>query len=59
VVLEEGREDDQRTGAPPLGGQAERAGALQPEEEKAPGGPYGGLPVPDRGPMEKLWRDFL
>ena len=28
--------DDQRAGAPPLQGQAERAGALQPGEEKAP-----------------------
>jgi len=29
--------DDQRAGAPPLQGQAERAGALQPGEEKALG----------------------
>jgi len=44
---EEGHEDDQRAGAPPLQGQAERAGTLQPGEEKAPQRPYRGLPVPE------------
>ena len=29
------------------GGQAMRAGALQPGEEKAPRRPYSGLPVPE------------
>jgi len=29
------------------GGQAARAGALQPGEEKAPRRPYSGLPVPE------------
>ena len=32
---EEGHKDDQRAGAPPLQGQAERDGALQPGKEKA------------------------
>ena len=36
---EEGHKADQRAGAPPLQGQAERAGAFQPREEKALGGP--------------------
>ena len=40
-------DDDQRAGAPPLRGQAERAGALQPGEEKALRRPYSGLPVPE------------
>ena len=35
--LKEGYDDDQRAGAPPLQRQAERAGAFQPGEEKAPG----------------------
>jgi len=34
---EKGHKDDQRAGAPLLGGQAERVGAVQPGEEKAPG----------------------
>jgi len=46
---EEGHKDDQRAGAPPLRGEAERTGALQPGEDKAPGGPYSDLPVPERG----------
>ena len=37
---EEGHKDDQRAGAPILQGQAERAGAFQSEEEKAPGDLY-------------------
>jgi len=44
---EEDCKDDQSTGAPPLWGQAERSGALQPQVEKAPGGPYSGLPIPE------------
>lgn len=38
--LEEGHEDDQRVEAPLLRGQAERAGAAHPGEEKAPGKSY-------------------
>ena len=38
VSPEEGHKDDQRAGAPPLQGQAERAGALQPGEKKGLGG---------------------
>jgi len=34
---EEGHEDDQGDGAPPLQGQAEGAGLVQPGEEKAAG----------------------
>ena len=34
---EEGHEDDQGAGAPPLGRQAEGAGLVQPGEEKAVG----------------------
>jgi len=46
---EEGHKDDPRTGAPLLGGQAERVGAVQPGEEKAVGRPYCSLLVPERG----------
>ena len=35
---EEGHKDDQMAGAPPIQGQAERAGALHSGKEKAPGG---------------------
>jgi len=49
---EESYEDDQRAGAPPLWGQAVRSGAPQPEEEKVPGAPYSGLPVPEGGRQE-------
>jgi len=38
VGPEEGSEDDQRAGEPPQQKQTERAGALQPTEEKVPGG---------------------
>ena len=34
---EQGHEDNQRAGAPPLQGQAERSEALQPGEEEAAG----------------------
>jgi len=47
-LLEQGQRRhkiDQRAGAPLLGGKAERAGAIQPGEEKAAGRPYCGLPV--------------
>jgi len=36
----EGYEDDEGTGAPVLRGEAEGAGLVQPEEEKAARGPY-------------------
>ena len=44
-VLEEvQRRATKMAGAPPLRGQAERAGAVQPGEEIAPGTPYSDLP---------------
>ena len=43
-----------RAGAPPLRGQAERAGALQPREEKVLRKPHIGLPVPEGG-LQKSW----
>ena len=43
---EEGHEDGQRPGAPPLRGQAERAGAVQHTGQKAPGALYSPL-VPE------------
>ena len=49
---EEGHEDGQRSGGPPLQGQAEIAGALQPGEEKALHGRYSSLPVPEGGLQE-------
>ena len=36
VCPEEGHKNDPRGGTSPLQGQAERAGAVQPGEEKAP-----------------------
>ncbi|PKU35449.1 rna-directed dna polymerase from mobile element jockey-like [Limosa lapponica baueri] len=39
----EGHEDDQRAGAPLLGGQAKRVGVFQPGEEKALGRLIGGF----------------
>jgi len=47
VCPEEGHEDYQKAGAPPIRGQAERVETLQPEEDKMPEGPYSGLPVPE------------
>jgi len=44
---EERHGDDQRAKALPVQGQAERAGAPQPGEQKALGGPLSGLPVPE------------
>ena len=37
-----------------LQGQVERAGALQPGEEKSPRRPYSNLPVPERG-LQESW----
>ena len=51
---EKGHRDDQKAGAPPLQGQAEIAGAVQPGEEKAPRRPYSGLPVPEEG-LQESW----
>jgi len=36
-----------------------RAGALQPGEEKAPGRPYRGLPVPEGGLQESWGGTFI
>jgi len=50
---EEDHEDDQRTGAPPLRGQAETPGAFQ-HEEKTLRRPYNSLPVPEGG-LHESW----
>jgi len=55
VSPEEDHKNDLRAGTPFLRGQAERAGAVQPGEEKAVGRPYCSLPVPDRG-LQESWR---
>jgi len=47
VGLEQGHKNDQRAGAPLLGGKAERVRAVQPAEEKAAGTPYRSLSVPE------------
>uniref|UniRef100_A0A8V0XF69 Glypican 6 n=1 Tax=Gallus gallus TaxID=9031 RepID=A0A8V0XF69_CHICK len=49
---EEGPEDDQRTGAPPLQGQAERAGTVQPEKRRLQEGHYSDFSVPEGGLQE-------
>ena len=36
----------------------QRAGALQPQEEKALGGPYSGLPVPEGG-LQESWEGIF
>ena len=53
---EEVHEDDQRSGAPPLRGQAERTGAFQPGEDKAPGRTDSCLIIPAGG-LQKSWRE--
>ncbi|PKU46594.1 rna-directed dna polymerase from mobile element jockey- hypothetical protein [Limosa lapponica baueri] len=55
---EEGHKDDQRAEAPLLRGQAERVGVVQPVEEKAPGRPYGSIPVP-KGGLQERWRGTI
>ena len=55
---EEGHKDYQRAGAPPLQGQAERDGALQPGKEKALRRTYSGLPVPEGGLQESYGGTF-
>ena len=54
VGPEESHEDNQRAGLPTSWGQAERAEALQPREEKAPEEPYKGLPGPEGG-LQESW----
>lgn len=51
---DKGHEDDERAEAPPLWGQVERFGDLQPGEEKGSGEPYRDLPVPGRGLQQSL-----
>ena len=46
---EEGHKDDPRAGAPLLRGKAERVGAVQAREEKAPGRLYNSLSLPEGG----------
>jgi len=53
-----GPSNDLRAGTPLLGGKAGRAGAGQPGEEKAPGGPYCGLPVLKGGLLERYGKSF-
>ena len=45
VHSEEGHKNDQTNGTSLLRGQAERAGAVQPREEKAPKRPYSSLSI--------------
>jgi len=56
--------NDLRAGTPLLGGEAGRAGALQPGEEKSPRIPYCGLPIPEgayrkdgEGLLTRVWSD--
>ncbi|PKU28404.1 hypothetical protein llap_21292 [Limosa lapponica baueri] len=49
---------DERAGTPLLGGQAERAGVVQPGEEKALGRPYSNLPIP-KGGLQERWGGTL
>ena len=52
---EEGHKNDQRVRTPHLWGKAERVGAVQPGEEKAPGRLSSSLPVPEGG-LQESWR---
>jgi len=58
VGPEEGIEDDQRSGASLICGQAERDGALQSGEEKALRRPYSSLPGPEEGLQESCGGTF-
>ena len=58
VGPEEVHEDDQRAGAPLLWAQSERARALQPGDEKAPGGPNSRLSVPEGSLQESSGGTF-
>jgi len=53
IESREGHKNDSRDGTPLLQGQAERAGALQPGEEKAPERFESGLSVSSGGSMRK------
>jgi len=56
---EECHKNDQRAGMPFLGGKAERVGAVQPGEEKAPVRPCSSLPVPEGGACKKAGGDLF
>ena len=56
---EESHKDDPRAGAPLLWRRAERVGAVQPAEEKAPGRPCCGLSVLKGGPIRKVGTNVL
>ena len=49
---DEGHRNDSKNGTPPYRGEAERAGAVQHGEEKAPGIPESGVSVSKRGLQE-------
>jgi len=53
VCPEEGRKNHPRDGTPPLQGQAERVGAVQPGEEKALGRLDSSFSVPKGGYKEE------
>lgn len=55
---QEGLREEQRTGAPPLQGLAERVGTFWPWQEKALGGTYRGIPVPG-GSLKESWGGTL
>ena len=64
VGPEKGHKNDQRDGTPLLCGKVERVGAVQPEEQKAPGRRYSSLPVPEwaykragEGLITRAWSD--
>ena len=50
-----GHKNDQRDGATPLRGQAERVGVVQPGEKKTEGTTYSNLPAPEGG-LQEGWR---
>ena len=49
VHPEEGYKNSLKDGTPLLQGQTERAGVVQPGEEKSPGRPDSSLSIPNRG----------
>ena len=53
VCPEEGHKNDPGDGTPPIRGQAERLGAVQPGNEKAVGRPESGLSVSKREAIKK------
>ena len=52
----EGHKNDLRAGTPPLW---QKAGVVQPGEEKAPGRPHSSLSVPERGTVGKMGKISL